>query len=144
MHTSTKKRIFVPLALLLLSLVMAACSGGGSDPTPTPITVADSPTSAATPQSGSPAPTLAPLPDELFLSVSAPENESVVATELVTVSGRTMLDAVVSINGEIVDVGALGDFAASVLLLEGPNIIEVVASTLSEQERAEIAVIYLP
>ena len=60
------------------------------------------------------------------------------------VRGETTPDAVVSINGDAVEVDVLGQFAALVELIEGPNLIEVVASNLTEQRQVEIVVISLP
>ena len=146
--TRTKRlrsTILLAVALGLLPLV-AACSSSepkqeaapvSAEPTPTTAAVVEPPTDTRT------EPTLAPLPTELFLTLDSPEDETVVSTESVSVTGMTNPDAVVSVNGQIVDVGALGEFSASVVLLEGPNLIEVVASDLSSQVSANLAVIYI-
>ncbi len=139
--------VIIPMLIVGLLTLIAACSGGGSSPAPTPAppdagaTAIPTPTPAAGPVAE---PILVPLSDALFLTVTVPEDESVVSSELVTVSGKTAPDAVVSVNGVIVEVDPLGEFSASALLLEGPNTIEVVASDLTVQERVDIAVIYLP
>ena len=86
-------------------------------------------------------PTLTP-PVGLFLEVSEPLDESVVTTSPVRVSGTTVPDAVVSVNGEIVEVDEQGSFTTMVALEEGPNIIEVIASDLEGNEVSKILVIF--
>ncbi|MCH7746042.1 MAG: hypothetical protein IIC84_08220, partial [Chloroflexi bacterium] len=55
------------------------------------------------------------------------------------------VDAVVSINDDLVDVDEAGFFKALVKLEEGPNIIEVVASVAGgEEEFVILTVFYLP
>ena len=133
------------VVLGLLPLI-AACSSSEPAPASAPLVAEPTPTTAVVAQSPADPmsePTLVPLPAALFLTVSSPENETVVSTESITVSGMTTPDAVVSVNGEIIAVDALGGFSASVLLLEGPNLIEVVSSDLSAQVSADIAVIYI-
>lgn len=139
----TRLRLSI-LAVVVVGLLplIAACSSSKptsapAEPTPTATATADSPTSPVS------EPTLAPLPTELFLTVNSPEDETVVSTETVTVSGLTAPDAIVSVNGQIIDVDPLGEFSASVVLLEGPNLIEVVSSDLSSQVTADLAVIYV-
>ena len=72
-----------------------------------------------------------------LLLITEPENQSVVETPTLPLSGRTGPNAVVSINGRSVPVDRFGYFSASILLEEGPNFIDVVATnddgrTLSE------------
>lgn len=64
----------------------------------------------------------------LTLKVSTPLDESVVNTAVITVAGQTTPGAVVSIDGDLVDVDASGKFQAQVTLEEGPNILEITAS----------------
>jgi hypothetical protein len=70
----------------------------------------------------------------IFLTVSAPADGSVVADSPIVVEGRTRPEAVVSVN----DVGAIadgeGNFAVTVNLIDGTNIIEVVASDSTGNE----------
>lgn len=144
--------IIVAVAVFLL----AACGGGQATPGPLPATSPDStpshtPTPVSTP---TPAPTLQPdaettpepaLPEELFLEVLEPADESVVNEVPLVVLGRTTPDAVVSVAGETAEVNAKGEFVKLLQLDEGPNFIEVVASDLSgNQENAVLAVIYFP
>ena len=72
-----------------------------------------------------------------LLLITEPENQSVVETPTLPLSGRTGPNAVVSINGRSVPVDRFGYFSANILLEEGPNFIDVVATnddgtTLSE------------
>lgn len=130
------------VALLILPAVLAACGGGESPPPPTPTSAPiATPTPASTPTS-IPQPA---LEESLFLEIIEPVNESVVSNSPVTVGGNTTPDAVVSINGEIVEVNALGEFAVSVLIDPGPNLIEVIASDIDgKQEAAILAIIFVP
>lgn len=123
------------VAIIFTVLLLAVACGNG-DATPTAQSPSPTPTPTEIPQ--------ATLPEELFLEVSEPADESVVTEATVTVRGSTTPDAVVSIDGIAVGVDANGVFVADVTLVEGPNVIEVVASDLSgAQESAQIAVIYL-
>ena len=136
------------LSLVAAALMLLAAACSSDEPTPTPPPTA-TPTSTQAPAS-TPTPTATAeatptsLPEVLFLSVTAPEDESTTSDTVTTVAGETTPDAVVSINGEPVDVDVLGQFAALVELIEGPNLIEVVASNLTEQRQVEIVVISLP
>ena len=120
------KKVLLMTVLPLVALLVAGCAR----PTPTP-----TPTPAVTPTA----------PAGLFLEVTEPLDESVVTTSPVRVSGTTVPDAVVSVNGEIVEVDEQGNFTTVVALEEGPNIIEVVASDLEGNEVSKIlAIIYVP
>lgn len=63
----------------------------------------------------------------------------------IEVVGRTRVDAAVSVNDSFVDVDAEGRFRATVTLQGGANVIEVVASLNSGEEKsAVVTVIYVP
>lgn len=80
-----------------------------------------------------------------FLEVTEPQDESVVSTSPIRVSGSTSPGAEVSINGELIDVDEQGNFAAMVQLEEGPNVIEVIATDYDgNEESCILAVIYTP
>jgi len=80
----------------------------------------------------------------LPLTVTAPEDESVVNSAEVMVKGETNPDAVVTVNGTVADVDAEGKFSAVVSLEEGPNVIEVNASDFEGREASEVlSVIYV-
>ena len=63
-----------------------------------------------------------------LLLVTEPENESIVSTSVLRLSGRTGPNAIVSINGRSVPVDRFGYFTGAVILDEGPNVIDVVAT----------------
>ncbi|HCP60348.1 MAG TPA: hypothetical protein DIT43_02075 [Dehalococcoidia bacterium] len=118
------KKSLVVITVLTLSLLLAAGCGGGT------------PTSTETPTSTT-------TPDELVLEITEPADESVVDVSRITVSGSTLADAVVSINGVIADVDYQGIFTDEVNLDAGPNVIEVVASDFYGNEKSAIlTVIY--
>lgn len=115
-----KKALFIGLALMLLAV---GCAAEETTPTPTPTA--------------------------LFLEIIEPENESIVGTASIIVSGITVPGAVVSISVdddlEIADVDEQGNFSATVTLAEGPNYIEVLASDRQgNEEYSTLAVIYSP
>jgi len=119
------KKSLVVIAVLTLSLLLAVGCGGGS------------PTSTQTPTS---TPTAA---DELSLEILEPADEAIVDVSRITVSGETLADAVVSINGAIADIDYQGIFTGEVNLDAGPNVIEVVASDFYGNEKSAIlTVIY--
>jgi len=119
-----------------LALVMAACTGPSTSPTnapaPAALTPGTIPTLLATPTSN------LVTPATFSLSVTAPQNESVVTTPVIQVTGATAVDAVVTVNGQIAEVDANGRFQASLTLAEGPSTIEVVASDFSGNQAQEL------
>lgn len=153
------RRFSLPLLLAAVSVVgLAACSS--PEPTPTPTiepaataTVAPTLTAIATPV---PTPTLTPTPfptptvssvgTEFFLELLTPtELEIITSDATLVVSGRTRVDAVVTVNDDITTPDADGHFEAIVTLEFGANIIEVVASVASnEQDSVVITAVYLP
>ena len=89
-----------------------------------------------------PTPTTKP---EFFLTVTQPADESIISADKVEVIGITTPGAVVSINGELAEVDEGGNFTMMVVLEEGPNIIEIIASDLEgNQESRILVVIYVP
>jgi len=61
----------------------------------------------------------------------------------VEVRGRTAPDAVVSINGQPVEVDGSGNFSGMVSLENGPNSIEVIASDFrGNQQSRVISLVY--
>ena len=112
-----------------------------------PTTPSMPPTATAT--SIPPTPTPAPpteTPDAVgafFLDLGILErfDEYFVTTDTFYVAGRTSIDALVSVNDTFVDVAVDGTFRATVTLEEGPNIIEVVASTAEGDESSIVLVI---
>ncbi len=79
------------------------------------------------------------------LQVLSPQDDSVVNTQQVTVSGAASPGAVVTVNDDIIVVGADGQFQDTVTLDEGLNLIEVIASNTSGSETSlELTVTYEP
>ncbi|MDA0232109.1 MAG: hypothetical protein O3B04_06995 [Chloroflexi bacterium] len=77
---------------------------------------------------------LSPVTDELFVTQSTYE-----------FTGRTTVDAVLSVNDTVLEVDEEGRFAFAVDLEEGPNVIEVVASNARGEQFDEVLlVIYEP
>ena len=84
--------------------------------------------------------------EDLFLEIITPEEDvSFVGDPIFMVSARTRLDAAVSVNDDLVDLNEEGLLEALVVLEEGPNIIEVVASVdTGEEVSAVLTIFYLP
>ena len=81
----------------------------------------------------------------LFLRMTNVPKESVVHTTPISIGGITSPDAVVSVNGVLVDVNREGKFTASVALEPAPNLIEVVASDFrANKVSAVLTVIHIP
>ncbi len=71
--------------------------------------------------------------------------ESIVHTDTIALNGLTRPDAVVSVNGVIVDVDSTGAFSAVVTLQPAPNLIEIVASDFQGNKvSAVLTIIYIP
>jgi|SRR6266487_4326324 len=137
-----------PLMSLALILLLGACT-----PTPTPVPILPSPISnipvaaSATPVLQNSVPTVSVRPSEtpipsdqsagtLQLQILSPQDEAVVNTPQVDVIGSAPVGAVVTVNDEILIVGADGRFQTTLSLEEGPNLIEIVASDENGNERS--------
>ena len=83
---------------------------------------------------------------EFFLSIESPATKEVVIKEpLITIIGSTRLDAVVTVNDKVPLVDIQGRFQQEIQLDPGGNIIEVIASSASGEEKSTIlAVILVP
>lgn len=127
----------IGLALLVFALLLAACK---SEPGPRYAPGASpSPVARATPVADS---AVAASPESLFLEITAPKDEIVLNESSLVVLGQTVADAVVSVNGQSVELDANGNFAATVALEQGPNAIEIIASDFrGNQESRVISVI---
>jgi len=154
------KRLLLPFAALLI--VQAACIIGRPTVTPTapllPVpaegtqpAVAQAPGASPTqPSASEPAPPSLPPPPPtpgvyLTLQVIAPQNGAVVNMPQVDVIGMTAPGAVLTVNDDIILVGADGRFQSTVSLEEGPNLIEIVVSDIEGNEASmEFTVIYEP
>ena len=80
-----------------------------------------------------------------LLLITEPESESVVDSPQLPLSGRTGPNAIVSINGRSAPVDRFGYFSTTMLLVQGPNIIDVVATNDNGETLSQVvAVIYRP
>lgn len=141
--------LFISLSLLVALLAAAGCRGPAPTPTPSTPTLPGAPLSPAptTPMPTAPEamPALPAAPTAIALEIREPKDESILARSPARVSGITALDAIVSVNGNIVEVAEDGTFSASVNLLEGPNFLEITASDYGGNQASKIiTVIYLP
>ena len=83
--------------------------------------------------------------EPLSLTISEPADQSVVDVDTVTIRGRTLADAVVSVNGGPVIVDSNGDFLLPVTLEEGPNILDVIATDeTGHEETIQLVVSFAP
>ena len=90
----------------------------------------------------------APPPEEtgsgIWLEVTQPSDGIILDNKVVEVKGHTKSGAVVSINGEFTNVDEEGNFALSIDLEEGPNIIEVISSdSYGNEARASLIITYI-
>ena len=120
-------------------------------PTPTAVPPAPTPTPIVTPEATAiPGPTSTPaiaseIPTGLFLKITNLPKESVVRTGTISISGLTTPDALVSVNGVLVNVDGDGAFKATVSLQQEPNLIEIVASDFQGNKvSAVLTIIYIP
>jgi hypothetical protein len=100
---------------------------------------ANLPTSAS-----SPLPPLPTVPDHqafteyrngtLWVRLFYPQDEAVVQTAQISVTGQAPVDTVVSVNNEVYVVSADQFFNIPIELEEGPNVLEFVASDLAGNE----------
>ncbi|MCI0887531.1 MAG: hypothetical protein J4N30_04925 [Chloroflexi bacterium] len=86
------------------------------------------------------------LGDELFLEIISPAEEVVfVESPIFVLTARTVIDAAVSVNDDLLDVDEEGIVQTELTLEEGPNIVEVVVSLSGGQEKsAVLTIFYLP
>lgn len=120
-------------------------------PTPSPTTApTPSPTTAPTPRrtqppaTPSPSPVLTPTPAAevpLSLTIDSPASESIVKDRDIAIRGRTKPDAVVTVGNTNAEVDENGNFTASVTLIEGINVVEVLASDLTGSTQGQVLVV---
>ncbi len=103
------------------------------------------PPSAAT---NKPTPANQPAPaasGPLLLRVLSPQDGATVGTAQIQVTGLATPGEVVTVNDNIILVGADGQFQTTVSLDQGPNLIEVIASNNTGNETSvELTVTYQP
>ncbi len=82
----------------------------------------------------------------LFLEMTSPDTDELFVTQSsFELSGRTTVDALLSVNDHVLEVDEMGRFSLNMDLEEGPNVIEVIASNaLGEQFDEVLLVIYEP
>ena len=77
----------------------------------------------------------------LWLRLFTPKDGDIVTQEAIDVSGQAPVETVISLNDFIFLVTEEGSFSIPVILDEGPNIIELVASNLDGDEIALVLTI---
>ncbi len=82
----------------------------------------------------------------LFLEMLSPDTDELFVTQgSFEFSGRTTVDALLSVNDHVVEIDEHGNFSLDMALEEGPNVVEVIASNaLGEQFDEVLLVIYEP
>ena len=118
--------------LLVLLITVAACGRRSTPAVQTPAPAPSIASSAAT--------------SALSLAVTAPQDEVVVKDAVIRLVGRSSPDAVVSVNGNIVrSMDIEGNFSTLVSLIEGPNLLEVLATDYRGGQASQVlTVIYTP
>lgn len=134
-------RSVVGLAMVLtLLLHLVGCGQDTATPSP-------SHTIALT---ATPSPTLLRPPplakEELFLRIVSPISAEVVVNQSsIEIIGRTRVDALVTVGGYVIEPDIEGWFRRDLQLDQGSNIIEVIVSVASGEEKSQVlAVIYIP
>ena len=120
-----------------------------STPAPTATPVPPTPTVTPTP-TVAPTPTAAPIATStgtfnLALDFEGIGDESIVRSDTVLLRGITSADAIVSVNGVILEIQPDGTFELTLALDPGPNIVDVVASDLDGSSiNSSLAIISIP
>lgn len=130
--------------ILILAVFASLLTFACTDETASPTATTGAPLATSTPEaSATPTPpTATPEPTPgLLLQVLTHANESVVRTSSIEVRGKSAVDAVVSIDGQVAEVDAEGNFAVTVLLQPGPNATDIVASDFQGQQQAVVLTI---
>jgi len=155
------KRLGIPLAAVIVVIVQVACIVGRPTETPTaPLlpgqaggtesiaTQAPGSAPIQSPAAGPATPTFARPPGggrPETLQILSPRDGDLVNSPQVTVVGTTSPDSVVTVNDDIIVVGADGRFESTISLEQGPNVIEIVASDLEGNEATlELSINYQP
>jgi len=82
--------------------------------------------------------------DGLTLSITQPQDESVVRTNPVTISGTATAGSDVTVNGQSISLDGV-HFSATLELEPGPNTIEVLArDSAGKQASRYVTVVYVP
>lgn len=139
-------RFYLPIVTVAIPVALALSVACGANTPSHPANSAPAATSVApSAPSGADTPASDIVPAGFFLAVTAPQNEAVVKVSPLPVQGQTTPDSVATVNGQVVEVDAQGQFLAQVMLEEGPNFIEVLASDFDGHQQGQIlTVIYIP
>lgn len=144
----------LPLFIPVLSLMITACGSGQpvNPPSAPDPTASAMPAQAASPPIENPSPAAQPgqvsdnpIPTTsqiLFLTILQPLDEAVTSTGQVEVIGMAPPDTVITVNDEILIVGLEQEFKVSILLEEGPNLIEIVASDANGNETSQFLTVF--
>ncbi|PKB71643.1 MAG: hypothetical protein BZY87_04585 [SAR202 cluster bacterium Io17-Chloro-G6] len=76
------------------------------------------------------------------MELLAPDDGAGVEVDAVRVMGKTRIDAAVGVNGTPVEISADGSFQHDLVLENGPNLVEVIATTLSGQTATQEAAVF--
>ena len=165
-QTGARTLLAIMASMLLIAAVACSSKNKDSEPTPADPVVSDVVTNDRPADSGTvaqvdegssddPAKTVADVePDVafeqatgvLFLEMISPQTDELFVTQSnYKFSGRTTVDALLSVNDHVLEVDELGRFAFDMDLEEGPNVIEVIASNATGDQYDEVLlVIYEP
>jgi len=137
--------------ILVLAIFIGACAPALTSPvavlpsiTNPPALIAPTQTVTTLPATETVAPSPLHLPNNqafteytsgtLWVHLFSPQDEAVVQTAQISVTGQAPVDTVISLNDEIYVVSADQSFDIPINLEEGPNVLEFVASDLSGNE----------
>lgn len=91
-----------------------------------------------------PTPTIT-IKSNLFLEIDKPKDETVIDKKIITVSGKTLSDAVIIIStnstDEVVTPAGNGDFSTTINITDGQNQIEITAIAPNGEEQTAIRTI---
>ena len=62
------------------------------------------------------------------LEVATPQDDITTTAAIIEISGQTEKDATVSVDGQLISVDESGNFSYQIALIEGQNIVEIIAS----------------
>lgn len=140
------------VGVLIMGFALAACAGVAATPSTKPSgalpilpTVAPEGQTPAVPAAGATGHAGNSTPLSLQVRIDSPEDNSTLNTPQVEVKGYTTPGAVVTVDDIITLADASGAFSAKVPLIEGPNVLEVLASDAQGNEGyLELTVTYDP
>lgn len=123
------------IGVVILGFALAACAGVAATPSTKPsaplsiqLTLAPEGQTPAVPAAGATGQGGNSTSVAFQVRIVSPEDNSTLNSPQVEVKGYTVPDAVVTVNDIITIADASGAFTAKVPLIEGPNVLEVLAS----------------